>query len=281
LTVEQLLYALMLRSANSAAVALAEARSGSVEAFVAMMNAKAKELGMSDTQFVNPNGLDATGHYSTPADLARLGQYAMKNEKLRTIVGTVSYTLTLPGRSQPLVFKNHNMLLGRLSWVTGIKTGLTPNAEQCLVGSGTKDGVSVISVVLGQPVPAVCWAESEALMEYGFGQYRHVTLMNKGVVVAETAVPYQLDGRVGLVTESSVEMDLYKDDEVTTSIALDRPLVLPVTEGESFGRVVLTVRGATVETVDLVANASFGKITLGSKLAYYWDRFGRWIGRVT
>ncbi len=136
LTVEQLLYALLLRSANSAAVALAEACSGSVEAFVAMMNAKAKELGMNDTQFVNPNGLDKTGHYSTAADMARLGQYAMKNEEFRKIVSTLSYTLSLPGRSAPLVFENHNVLLGRLGWVTGIKTGLTPKAEQCLVGFG-------------------------------------------------------------------------------------------------------------------------------------------------
>jgi D-alanyl-D-alanine carboxypeptidase (penicillin-binding protein 5/6) len=281
LTVEQLLHALLLRSANSAAVALAEACSGSVEAFVAMMNTKAKELGMNDTQFVNPNGLDKTGHYSTAADMARLGQYAMKNEEFRKIVSTLSYTLSLPGRSAPLVFENHNVLLGRLGWVTGIKTGLTPKAEQCLVASGTKDGVSVISVVLGQPVPEVCWDESQALMEYGLAQYRHVTLMNEGVVVAETAVPYQLDGRVGLVTAGSVEMDLYKDDEVTTSIALDRPLALPVTKGESFGRVVLTVGGATVGTVDLVADTSFGKTTLGSKLGYYWNRFARWIGRVT
>ncbi|MFH0917165.1 MAG: D-alanyl-D-alanine carboxypeptidase family protein [bacterium] len=281
LTVDQLLYALLLRSANSAAVALAEACSGSVEAFAALMNAKAKELGMTDTKFVNPNGLDQTGHYSTAADMARLGQYAMTNQKFRNYVGTKSYTLSLPGRSEPIVFESTNKLLGRLSWVTGIKTGLTPKAEQCLVGSGTKDGVSVISVVLGQPVPDVCWNESKALMEYGFSQYRHVALLNEGVVVAETTVPYQLDGRVELLTEEAVEMDLYKDEEVITSIALDRPLVLPVKAGESFGRVVLTVDGETVGTVNLVANKSFAATTLGSKLAYYWDRFTRWVGRTT
>lgn len=281
LTVEQLLYALLLRSANSAAVALAEACSGSVEAFVTLMNSKAKELGMTDTKFVNPNGLDKTGHYSTAADMARLGQYAMANQEFRRFVSTKSYTVSLPGRSKPIAFESTNKLLGRLSWVTGIKTGLTPKAEQCFVGSGTKDGVSVIVVVLGQPVPDVCWNESKALMEYGFSQYRHVTLMNEGVAVAETTVPYQLDGRVELLTEGAVEMELFKDDEVITSIALDRPLVLPVTAGESFGRVVLTAGGETVGTVNLVANRSFGATTLGSKLAYYWDRFARWVGRVT
>jgi D-alanyl-D-alanine carboxypeptidase (penicillin-binding protein 5/6) len=281
LTVEQLLYALLVRSANSAAVALAEGCSGSVEAFVAMMNSKAKELGMTDTHFVNPNGLDATGHYSTAADMAILARYAMANEKFRKFVGTESYSISLSGRSQPTVFTSTNKLLGTLDWITGVKTGLTPKAEQCFVGSGTKDGVSVISVVLGEPVPAVCFSESEALLQYGFSQYRHVTLLDAGAVVAETGVPYHLDRRVGLVTKSTVEMELYKDDEVTTSVALDRPLTLPVTAGERFGRVVLTVGGQTVGTVDLVADKSFGKTTLGSKLAYYWDRFTRWVGRVT
>jgi D-alanyl-D-alanine carboxypeptidase (penicillin-binding protein 5/6) len=280
LTVEQLLYALMLRSANSAAVALAEACSGSVEAFVAEMNKKAAQLEMSDTHFVTPNGLDTTGHYSTAADMARLGQYAMTNEPFRKIVGTKTYTVSLPGRGEPTVFKNTNKLMGQVTWVTGIKSGLTPKAEQCLVGSGTKDGVSMISVVLGQPVPDVCWSESKALMQYGFSQYRHLTLVNEGVVVAEGAVPYQLDGRIQLVTESAVEMELYKSDDVTASVAVDRPLVLPVAAGESFGRVALTVGGQTVGTVDLVVTKSFGKPTLGSKLAYCWDRFARWLGRV-
>ena len=281
LTVEQLLYALLLRSANSAAVALAEGRAGSVEAFAAMMNAKASELGMVNSHFVNPNGLDTAGHYSTPADMARLARYAMGNEKFRQIVGTKSYTVSLPGRSAPTVFTSTNKLLGVYDWVTGVKTGLTPRAEQCFVGSGTKDGVSVISVVMGQPVPDTCFSESKALLEFGLSEYRHVTLLNEGAVVAETSVPYQLDGRVSLVTKRTVEMQLYKDDQVTTSVALDRPLTLPVTAGEPFGRVVLTVAGKTVGTVDLVSDRSFGKTTLGSKLEYYWDRFSRWLGRVT
>ena len=280
LTVEKLLYALMLRSANSAAVALAEACSGSVEAFVAEMNKKAAQLEMSDTHFVTPNGLDSTGHYSTAADMARLGQYAMSNEQFRKIVGTKTFAVSLPGRTEPTVFKNTNKLMDQVTWATGIKTGLTPKAEQCLVGSGSKEGVSVISVVLGQPVPDVCFSDSRALMQYGFSQYRHLTLVDEGVVVAESAVPYQLDGRIQLVTKNAVEMELYKSDDVTASVALDRPLVLPVAAGESFGRVVLTVGGQTVETVDLVVTKSLSKPTLGSKLSYYWDRFARWLGRV-
>ncbi len=278
LTVEQLLYALMVRSANSAAVALAEACSGSVEEFADLMNQKAAELGMADTHFVNPNGLDADGHYSTAVDMALVARYAMKNEKFRELVSTETYSVELPGRSEPIVFKNTNKLLGQVSWVTGIKTGLTPKAEQCFVGSASKNGISVISVILGQPSSSTCWSESEALLRYGLAQYKHVTLMDEGVTVAETTVPYQLDGGLRLVTESAVEMDLYKDDEVTASVSIDKPAVLPIKAGDVYGSVDLELDGETVKTVDLVANRSIEKTTLGSKLGYYWDRLARWLG---
>ncbi len=259
LTVEQLLYALMLRSANSAAVALAEACSGSVEEFAVLMNRKSAELGMKDTKFVNPNGLDATGHYSTAADMAIVARYAMKIAKFRELVSTETYTLSLPGRSEPLVFKNTNKLLGRVSWVNGIKTGLTPKAEQCLVGSASKDDISVISVILGQPSSNVCWDESEALLRYGLAQYKHVTFVEEGVTVAETTVPYQLDGGLRLVTEEALEQDLYKDDEVTASVSLEEPVVLPVTAGEVYGSLLLTIDGETVQAVDLVADRSIAE----------------------
>ena len=278
LTVEQLLYALMVRSANSAAVALAEACSGSVDQFADLMNQKAAELGMSDTHFVNPNGLDADGHYSTAADMALVARYAMKNAKFRELVSTETYSVELPGRPEPIVFKNTNKLLGEVSWVTGIKTGLTPRAEQCFVGSASKNGISVISVILGQPTSSVCWDESEALLRYGLAQYKHVTLMDQGVTVAETTVPYQLDGALKLVTASALEMDVYKEDEVTASVSVDKPVVLPVQAGDVYGSVDLTVDGKTVESVELVADRSMEKTTLGSKLGYYWGRLGRWLG---
>jgi serine-type D-Ala-D-Ala carboxypeptidase (penicillin-binding protein 5/6) len=281
LTVEQFLYALLLRSANSAAVPLAEGMSGSVDAFVARMNAKAQQLGMTNTHFVNPNGLDATGHYSTAADMAKLARYAMSNERFRMFVHTKTYSLPLPGRSQPLLLTNTNKLLvGGVDWVIGVKTGLTPKADQCFVGAGTKNGVSVISVILGEPNSDLCFTESKALMQYGFTQLRHITVMNQGVLVAEGNVPYKLAGHIGLVTARPLDMELYKDEEVTTSVELDRSLTLPVSTGDRFGRVLLTSGGETVGSVDLVADGSFGKTTLGSKLAYFWGRFKGWLGRV-
>jgi len=279
LTVEQLLYLLLLRSSNAAAAALAEACAGDVEAFVEQMNAKARELGLVDTHFVNPHGLDAAGHYSTALDMARLARYAMANQTFRRIVATKQYTIQLPGRSKPTVITSTNKLLAMADWVDGIKTGLTPKAEQCLVGSGTKDGVSVISVVLGQPVPEVCWQESRALLEYGLSLYRRLTLVSQGAVVAEAEVPYVLDGRVELVADKTVGVELYKDDSVTCLVEVDRPLSLPVEAGEVFGRVTLTSGEGTTQTASLVAAQSFGRVTLGAKLVYYWSRLGRWLAK--
>jgi serine-type D-Ala-D-Ala carboxypeptidase (penicillin-binding protein 5/6) len=284
LTVEQLLYALLLRSANGAAVALAEKDAGSVSAFVEKMNAKARTLGLKDTHFANPNGLDAEGHYSTAADLALLGRHAMKNGTFRKLVDTRTYTLTFDNaakkgaRREPLVLTNTNKLLQEYGWVTGIKTGLTPKAEQCLVASGTKNGRTVISVVLGQPDSDVCFKESRALLEYGFTQFRPLQLIDKGVAVAEVDVPYQMDGTVKLVTAGALETEIYKDGVLKTTVVVNRALELPVTAGETYGSVTVTAGGKEVGRVDLVATRSFPATTLGSKLAYYWHRLGAALG---
>ena len=279
LTVEEMLYALMVRSCNPAAVALAEACSGSLEAFVQQMNEKAAELGMDDTHFVHPSGLDRDGHYSTAADMAVLAREAMKDEKFRELVSTKEHTIELPGRD-PVLCETTNKLLTEVEWVTGIKTGLTPKAKQCLVAAGTLDGVNVISVVLGQPSSRVCWEESKALLEYGFSQCRHVDLIEEGATVAWAAVPYQLDGRLELVTASGVGMELYKDEAVTASVVVDKPLTLPVSRGDVFGQIELAVGGQVVGEVDLVAAQSYGETSLGSKVAYFWQRLGRVLGRV-
>ena len=168
LTVKQLLHAALVYSANDAAFALAEASSGSMEAFVRKMNREASKLGLSNTHYVNPDGLDAPGQFSSARDLAILARHAMKNGEFRRIVATVTYGITLPGHSQSFVFRNINKLLGTVSGVTGIKTGSTNQAGVCLVASGTENGKSVISVVLGEANVTQTWSDSKALLTYGF-----------------------------------------------------------------------------------------------------------------
>jgi D-alanyl-D-alanine carboxypeptidase (penicillin-binding protein 5/6) len=280
LTVDELLYALLLRSANAAAVALAQTCSGTVAAFVEEMNTKAAELGMTATHFENPHGLDEDGHYSTAADMAILGRYAMQDERFREYVSTRTYELDLPGRREPLLLTNTNKLLHDYPWVIGVKTGLTPKAEQCLVAAGRRDGIEVLSVVLGQPVSDLCFDESKKLLQYGFTQCRDVTVLEPGAVLAQADVPYRLDGRIDLVASSGVALQIYEGDEVTVDVSVDSPLRLPVTVGQTCGRVVVMVNGDALETVNLVATRSFGAPTLGSKLAYFFGRLGEWIGGI-
>ena len=168
LTVEQLLYGALVHSGNDASCALAEACGGSIESFVAEMNAKASELGLRNTHFANPDGLDAPGHYSSARDLATLARYAMQNSEFRKIVATESYSITLRSGSTPFTFSNVNRLLGSVAWVTGVKTGFTNDAHFCLVASGSKSGASMISVVLGESNWTNTYADGEKLLEYGF-----------------------------------------------------------------------------------------------------------------
>lgn len=271
LTVRQLLHALLLRSMNGAAVALAENDAGSVSAFAKKMNAKADELGMEDTQFVNPNGLDADGHYSTAADMAIVARYAMENEEFRKLVDTKEYTLKIAGKSS-LLLKNTNELLAEYSWVNGIKTGSTPKADYCLVASGARNGREVVSVVLGNGDSDSRFKDGLALLQFGLDQYRPVDIIDEGYVLAEAEVPYHAGGKLQLVTDGSLATQLAADEVITTEVTVDKVLTLPVAAGEVYGQVVVKAGGQEVGRVNLVASKSFETVTLGSKLAYYWHR---------
>ena len=270
-TVRQLLYAMLIRSMNGSAVALAENDAGSVAEFAKKMNAKARELGMKDTHFVTPNGLDAEGHYSTAADMAVLGRYAMKNEQFRKLVDTKEYTLKISGEPS-LVLKNTNTLLSEYSWVNGIKTGSTPNGDYCLVSSGVKDGREVIAVVLGNKDSGARFDDSLKLLQFGLSQYRSVEIIDKGYVLAEATVPFQADGKVQLVTDGTLATQMAADEVISTEVTVDRALTLPIKAGDVYGHVVVKAGDKEVGRVNLVATKSYGAITLGSKLAYYWHR---------
>jgi serine-type D-Ala-D-Ala carboxypeptidase (penicillin-binding protein 5/6) len=280
-TVQQMLYALMVHSANDAGVVLAEASAGSVDAFVQQMNDKAAALGLKNTHFTNPHGLDTVGYkagYSSARDLATLAQYAMKNQEFRALVGTVNWSITMPGNTKVQNFRNHNELLGAVSWVTGVKTGYTSKAGFCLVGSGKQNGASLISVILGEKTQAPCWSDSKKLLQYGFSRYQKVTLAQEGVPMAQVALPYRMDEKLPLVTESSLQATVFSGDAAEGKVTVQPNLVLPVEAGQVYGKVQFTVSGRVVGSVNLVAARSVEKVTLGLKLAYFWHRLTKWVG---
>lgn len=175
--IEDLLYGLMLRSGNDAAVALAEHVGGSVQGFAELMNNKAVALGLKCTHFVTPHGLDDSNHYTTALELAKLSDYAMCNEKFAKIVGTKITTITVNG--MPRQIANTNELLGVLNGVVGIKTGFTNNAGRCLVTETKRNGMDIITVVLGADTKKFRTQDSVKLIEYTCAKYKMKNIEEK------------------------------------------------------------------------------------------------------
>ena len=174
ITMNDLLYGLMLKSGNDSAVAIAEAVGGNVEEFAQLMNNKAQELGLESTHFVTPHGLDNPEHYTTAYELAKLADYALKNEKFAQIVNTKNYTVTINGYSKNI--SNTNELLGYLQGVNGVKTGFTNNAGRCLVTSVNRNNFEIISVVLQADTKKFRTTDSIKIIEYAYKNYEYVNI---------------------------------------------------------------------------------------------------------
>ena len=172
ITVNDLLYGLMLCSGNDTAVALAEHVGGSIEGFANIMNNRAKELGLENTHFITPHGLDADDHYTTAFELAKLANIALKNDTFRKIVGTKTYTVTINGN--PKQITNTNELLGNLNGVYGVKTGFTNGANRCLVTACKRNNMDIICVVLGADTKKFRTKDSIKLIEYSFKTFTPV-----------------------------------------------------------------------------------------------------------
>ncbi len=173
LTLEQLLYALLLESANDAAAAIAVAVAGSVEDFATLMNEKAEELGLTDTHFVNPHGLDHEDHYTTARELALIARAALENPTFREICSATRKTIPLHGDEGVRVLINHNKLLASYEGCIGVKTGFTKKTGRCLVSAAEREGVTLIAVTLNAPDD---WRDHTAMLDYGFGTYESLTL---------------------------------------------------------------------------------------------------------
>lgn len=176
ITINDLLYGLMLCSGNDAAVCLAETIGGNIPGFAKLMNEKAKQLGLKNTNFVTPHGLDENEHYTTAYELALLANYALNNETFSRIVGTKSITISING--YPKTISNTNELLGNLNGVYGIKTGFTNGANRCLVTACKRDDMDIICVVLGADTKNFRTKDSIKLIEYTFKNYQYFDLQN-------------------------------------------------------------------------------------------------------
>jgi len=272
LTIEQLLYLLMVGSCNDAAVVLAEHVSGSVEDFSILMNEKAVELGCTSTNFVNPNGLHDENHYSTAYDLAIISKYAMQNEAFRTLVSTTYYELPTTNKydKEDRIFATTNALLRGdyyYKYATGIKTGFTTPAKNCLIASASKNNLELITVVLGagqtEDGSSQRYLDTIALFEYGFKNYSLKEVVKSGDIIQTTNIKG--------ATNSTKKLDIYVPNNINVLISnnfdnhtimpqikLNYNLKAPIKKGEIVGSVTYISEGIEY-TEDLLASSDVKK----------------------
>ncbi len=265
ITVENLLYGLMLVSGNDAAVALSEFIGNSVEGFANMMNQKAANLGLISTHFVTPHGLDQDEHYTTAHELAKIADYALQNETFAKIVKTSNYTVTIDGNSKSL--HNTNELLGYLDGVYGVKTGFTNGANRCLVTSCKRGDLDVICVVLGCDTKKDRGLDSIELINYTFNNFSVVNIkdiidknfndwvsekshkieVNKGV---PSNLNFILDESQIYFKSIAVKKDLI--DAINTSISFSEYFEAPLSENNIIGEMVVTIGDVTYLSIDIL-----------------------------
>ena len=253
MTVEDLLEALLLESANDAAVTIAENVSGSRERFVREMNRRARRLGLADTHFANPIGLDDPGNYSTARDLAKLARILLDNERFARIVDMPEATLTSGSRRR--VVGNRNRLVRKHAFVDGVKTGRTRSAGYVLVGSATGRRVQVVSVVLGDPSEAARDADSLALLRYGIDQYRRVAVLRRNRPLARVGVEHD-SGRVAVLPARALTVTVRRDAPIERRLDLPDKLEGPLEKGAQVGTVTVMFDERTVRRVPLVTAAA-------------------------
>lgn len=276
MTIEDLLYGLMLNSANEAANVLAEHISGSIEAFAELMNAKAKELGCTNTHFVNANGMHNENHYTTAEDLAKIGIYCMKNEAFRKIVSTVEYELPATNlyTKNDRIMKNTNALINPKSqyyyeYAIGIKTGFTTQAGNCLVSYAQKDGTEIICITLkaGSSTGSSSYrfADSKNLLEYGFEAFSNQEIIKKGKIIETVQVKNATNETkyLNIVTKDTISDFISNNirlSDLEAKTNLDTELAAPIAKGKKLGTITYTIDGKEY-TSDLIAESNVERST--------------------
>ena len=254
LTVRDLLYSLLLQSANDAATALAYEVGGSIEGFASMMNLRAKELGLTDTSFDNPHGLDSENHYTTAKELALITAEAMNNQCFADIVSTYKYSFTIDDSPRTVV--NHNKLLKQYDGAIGVKTGFTKKSGRCLVGAAKRNGISLICVTLDAPSD---WSDHRTLFDYGFDS------LNSTYISELTKTDFEIpliNGKKEYISASireNLPLVSQKSDVFTAEINIKRFISCPVYTGDVLGNVTVYKNGEFYTTIDIVSNESIEK----------------------
>lgn len=273
-TYEDLLYAMMLRSANDAAQALAIAVSGSEEEFVKLMNERTAEMGLKESSWANPHGLDNENHYSSAHDLAMITMEAMKIPEFNTIVSTYTWTLPWEGNDYDRVVYNHNQFLSTYEGADGVKTGYTAKSGNCLVASATRDGMRLISVVLNSTDH---YGDTTTLMDYGFENYSLRKVANKGKVVASVKVNSGRNKTVDAILADDVYMVMENDSRYSPDgvVSLPDSLDAPIRADQIIGKISYNDGEGNTIKIDLYPAVDMEVYTFGGVFLEAWQRIWR------
>ena len=253
ISIEDLLYALMLKSANDAAYVLAEHVAGSVEAFSDMMNKKAEELGCKNSHFVNPNGIHDDNHYTTAYDMYLIAKYAMKNEIFAKIVSTYQYTLSATNKysNKDRVMENTNFFINPNSKyynksVNGIKTGTTSQAGNCLITDIRKNGIDIITIIVGAKTKERRFSETNKMIDYSFSNYTNTKLHEKGDIIKTVEVKKAKNKNLNLVISDEINVIKnvkIKTEDIEPEILLSENIIAPISAGQEIGTIKYNVDG--------------------------------------
>ncbi len=242
-SIENIVKGMMMCSGNDAANTLAISVSKSINDFCDLMNERAKQIGMVDTNFVTPSGLDDDNHYSTAYDMAILGSYALQNNKFADIVSQSSIKVNFINPKENRTYKNHNRLITSYNWCKGIKTGFTKKSGRCLVSCAEKDGCKLIAVTLNAPND---WEDHKNLFEYGFSKVKSVTLDDEFTRFSVKVVG-ALDEEITVNgNKTTVTLPISKENEIERFVELPHFEYAPVYKGQSIGRVIYKIDGKII-----------------------------------
>ena len=265
-----LLYGILLPSGNDAANSAAVSVSGSIPEFVKLMNSKAAELGLSDTHFVTPSGLDADGHYTTALDLARLTAYAMQDETFREVVRCRSAEVEFGNPPYKRTLYNSNKMLARYEGAIGVKTGFTDNARRCLVSAAERDGVTLIAVTLNAGDD---WNDHTKMLDYGFSQVRAYPLE----LGCDTRVPVAGTGQsVGVYShEETLALTPQQRTKLTRRVMLPAFVYGTVDKGDKLGEIQFFLDGELVKSCPLYSDST---VTVPDEELSLFRRILEWAG---
>jgi D-alanyl-D-alanine carboxypeptidase (penicillin-binding protein 5/6) len=271
LTVNSLLQAMMVRSANEAAMALARATGGSVKGFVDLMNAKAVALGLKGTHFDNPHGLDGKSHYTTASDLATLARAAMTDPRFRALVTQRAVTLT--GKAGRRTVHSTDTMLAGYPGAEGIKTGFTNDAGYSFVGAAKRGPIELMSVILGTKTERARFTQTRKLLDWGFEHYRERQLAKAGTPAGTVAVGDYLDRAVPVqIAETTSAAVFDVDGPVTGTFHLAAEVAAPVARGQRVGVYTVSQPGRVLVSVPVVASADVPAPGALEALGIWWKR---------